>query len=89
MALNPRIMAIPPQPTDREEHIHRFLTSLPKANPDLGSNDLQTDQPDDRSSKENKIEMDDKKSGKLEGKSGQNGDTIDHARTGGRRGSRT
>lgn len=68
MALNPRIMAIPPQPTDREEHIHRFLTSLPRQNPDLGSNNLQTDHPDDPNGKGTKSQVDDKKLGELEGK---------------------
>ena len=73
MALNPRIMAIPPQPTNREEHIHRFLTSLPKPNPVLGSNDLQADLPDGLNEKDIEDTVDDKAQEKLEGESGQVG----------------
>ena len=73
MALNPRIMAIPPQPTNREEHIHRFLTSLPKQNTVLGSNDLPTDHHDGLNEKDTKHNVDDKAHGKLGGKSGLGG----------------
>lgn len=34
MALNPRIMAVPLQVANRDEHIHRFLTSLPRLDAD-------------------------------------------------------
>lgn len=59
MALNPRIMAVPPQATDRAEHIHRFLTSLPK----LGS-------PSTRDSPTTKLDMHDDRQGAEEGVDG-------------------
>jgi hypothetical protein len=36
MALNPPIQAIPVQETDRNEHLQRFLTSLPNFEPGSG-----------------------------------------------------
>ena len=64
MALNPRIMAIPPQHTNREEHIHRFLTSLPNLEPRV--TDLQT-HIDDRGQAANEAR------GMLDNKSSQGG----------------
>lgn len=42
MALNPPIMAVPPQEADRGAHIQRFLSSLPRPGPsgDIGGHDL-------------------------------------------------